>query len=602
MAHKFSKVESLRESILEERRRREAFSETNLMALIRSGKVQEAVENLLFFSSPNAFLSHLEALRPAIEGRFSVADEENQERYLRFLTDLTLALNSFLPQWRLQAKEYRGEGVLSDDQVKAEAAKGRDLAVELVRQTPVVSAKLLAEWRAKTAARLEAEQASEPQIGAEILVGTSIGDYLANMRTELERSNLRRIAEMRVADQTLTELSNDYAAFLQYTLYLGASFVTCNPPLVDRAWIAEPERWNPVVDGIIAENPKADGDALARLMTLEVVLANMRLLRPIFLLTEGQMGCVCLQVNPHKHGDAQAMVSDALFIYKRMQARLGGGVPNVVFKLPGTKAGLEACYALTGRGIGVTITVNFGMYQHLPFAQAIREGQSIFSNLVEMNGRLAYPVRDELLAKLDELVAYGIEEAQAREAAAWAGIAVVKRLYRLLSTKGYDLRRVKPLIASLRIYEGDGYERLPSVIPDITETLGASIISVFPNIRRAFDGRPEFALVPRRIESPVPDAILETLAHSELFKQAYYVDDRHWLPEGDERFRPNRELTLEDEAATAAWVPVHHTLTQFCNAYDAFVQRILERKHLLGMGQQASGNILKRVLERRWNW
>jgi transaldolase len=573
-------LESLRGSIWEERRRRKVFSEEmNLMALIRRGDVQEAVENLLFFASPNAFFSHLEALRPAIERQFHAAGEGCQEHCLRFLADLTLALNSFLPQWRLQAKECHGEGVLSDDQVKAEAAKVQDLAVELAGQTPVVSAKLLAEWRAKTTARLEAEQVSEPQVEARILVGKSIGDYLANIGAELNRSNLRRIAEMRVSGQTLTELSNDYAAFLQYALYLGASFVTCNPPLVDRAWVAEPERWNPVVDGIIAENPKAGGDALARLVTLEVVLANMRLLRPIFLLTEGQMGCVCLQVNPHKHGDAETMISDALFIYERMQARLGGGVPNVVFKLPGTKAGLEACYALTRRGIGVTITVNFGMYQHLPFAQAIREGQSIFSNLVEMNGRLAYPVRDELLAKLDELAARGIEETQVREAAAWAGVAVVKRLYRLLNAKGYDLRRVKPLVASLRIYEGDGYERLPSAFPDITEALGAGIISVFPNIRRAFDGRLGFALDPRRIESPVPDAILETLTHSELFRQAYYVDDRDWLPQGDDHFRPDYELTLKDEAATASWAPVRNTLVQFCNGYDAFVQRILERKH-----------------------
>ncbi len=106
--------------------------------------------------------------------------------------------------------------------------------------------------------------------------------------------------------------------------------MTCNPPLVDMAWLAEPERWNPVVDGIIADNRQADGDELARLVTLEVVLANMRLLRPIFLLTEGHMGCVCLQVNPHKHGDAEAMISDVLFIYEKMRDKLNGGVPNVV--------------------------------------------------------------------------------------------------------------------------------------------------------------------------------------------------------------------------------------------------------------------------------
>jgi transaldolase len=345
------------------------------------------------------------------------------------------------------------------------------------------------------------------------------------------------------------------------------------------AWLADVERWNPVVDRIIRDHPDAGEDELARWVTLEIVLANIRLLRPIFLLTEGQMGCVCLQVNPRKHDDVQVMISDALFFYEQLRARLGG-VPNVVFKLPGTAAGLESCRVLTGQGIGVTITVNFGMFQHLAFAEAMVEGQAITSCLVEMNGRLAYPVRDELLAKLDELSVYGIDEARAREAAAWAGVAVVKRVYQLLGENGYDMGRFKPLIASLRIYEGDGYESLPSAFPDVTEVIGASIISVFPNVRRAFDERGGVALEPMRIEDPVPGGVLEVLTHSEIFKQAYYVADRNWVPEEDGRFQPDYELTLEDRTGTFNWVPVNDTLTGFIRSYDAFVERILERYHL----------------------
>ncbi len=195
-----------------------------------------------------------------------------------------------------------------------------------------------------------------------------------------------------------------------------------------------------------------------------------------------------------------------------------------------------------------------------------------------MSGRLAYPVRDELLAKLEELATHGIDEAKAREAAAWSGIAVLKRLYSLLNKKGYDLRQAKLLVASLRVYEGYGYENLPSAFPDITEIIGASILSVFPNVRRAFDTQSEIELDPRRIEMPIADDVLEVLRCSQIFKQAYYVGDRDWADEEDERFRPDHELTLVDEAETAAWAPVHNTLTEFCNSYDKFVERILERK------------------------
>jgi hypothetical protein len=92
------------------------------------------------------------------------------------------------------------------------------------------------------------------------------------------------IAELRAEGKTRSEFSNDYAAFLPYALHLGASFVTCNPPLVDIAWQADPRRWNAVADRLLAADPTAGGDDLARQLTLEVVLSNMHLLRPIFLL------------------------------------------------------------------------------------------------------------------------------------------------------------------------------------------------------------------------------------------------------------------------------------------------------------------------------
>ncbi len=573
---------SLKAEIRRERQQREAFSKAELIPLICQGKTWQVVENLLFYAFPGDFLSLSEMLRQEIGAGFEKDDDpfdkSTQEHYLRVSVDLSLALHSFLPRWNLQNTDRHGHAALPDVEIEAEAYKFRALAIALGEQSETAVRRLLDQWRRETRARFEAEGASNPDDEAQAFVGDSVGAYLDNAVSAISSSHLRRLVEMRDAGQTLTELSNDYAAFLKYTLYLGASFATTNPPLVDAAWLAEPERWNPVVDAIISANPAASDDELARLVTLEVVLANMRLLRPIFLLSDGHMGCVCCQVNPNRHDDAETMIADALFFYDKLQGALGGGVPNVVFKLPGTKAGLEACYALTKQAIGVTITVNFGMFQHLPFIEAIHEGQAIFACLVEMSGRLAFPVRDEMLSKLDELADYGIDEAKALEASAWSGIAVLKRLYSLLTEKGYDLDRIKPLVASLRIYEGDAYQGLPNAFPDITEIVGASILSVFPNIRRPFDAQAEVGLDPRRIEAPVPEHIMAILSHSEIFKQAYYVSDHNWVAEADERFRPDYGLSLRDERGTIAWAPVHNTLTQFCDSYDTFVQRILARK------------------------
>ena len=452
-------IESLQEAIRRERKQREAFSGTDWLTRIRAGHAQQALQDLIFFTTPEHFLSCVGLLQHEIRNKFEISSEEIQECDLRLLAELVLALCSFLPRWNLQSTERHGSAALTDAQLKTTADTFLSLIGELSVRAPALAEKLLVSWRAETLARLKAERAEDPSGEAQALVGNSIREYLANVGVALAHSHLRRMAEMRSVGETMTELSNDYATFLQYALYLGASFVTCNPPLIDIAWTTDPERWNPVVDEIIASHPDVDDDALARWVTLEIVLTNMRLLRPIFLLTEGRMGCVSLQVNPKKHGDAETMIRDAQSIYDELTNRLEGGVPNVVFKLPGTQAGLTACSTLTKQGIGVNITVNFALFQHLPFAQVIAEGRAIFSCLAHMSGRLAFPVRDELLAKLDELATCGISEAQARGAAAWSGVAVLKRLHRLLTERGYDLTRIKPLVASLRIYEGDGYER-----------------------------------------------------------------------------------------------------------------------------------------------
>jgi hypothetical protein len=241
-----------------------------------------------------------------------------------------------------------------------------------------------------------------------------------------------------------------------------------------------------------------------------------------------------------------------------------------------------ACRALTAAGIGVTITVNFGLFQHLPFAATISDGAALFSTLAHMSGRLAFPVRDELLSKLGELSGLGITEAQARQAAAWSGVAVLKRLHRCLVLQGIDLSRVKPLIASLRVYTDPAYAGLPGPIPDITEVVGTGILTVFPNVRRAFDRLLPVPLDGDRIEAPVRPEVIDVLRHSEIFKQAYWLGSLAAGEAESADLRPAHPLSLEDRAATARWTPVANTLDEFCKAYDTFVDRIQARRPRAG--------------------
>ena len=224
---------------------------------------------------------------------------------------------------------------------------------------------------------------------------------------------------------------------------------------------------------------------------------------------------------------------------------------------------------LNAQGLGTNATVNFGLFQEMPFAATTAAGQALTAYITEMNGRLAFPIRDELVANAASL---GITEKQAREAAAWSAVAVHKKLLRLLKEQGYDLNKLRVLVASLRWYVGPDYENLPDPCPDVIDAMGTTVITIFPNIRHALDATPNLPFNGTQLDAPVPEPALEVLAKSEIFKQSY------WLPGDDERFRPARPLTLEDEAGTAAWAPVAATLNEFCSAYDKFVERIAARR------------------------
>jgi len=577
-------IQKIKKQIALEGERIQPVSANDVLTCLSEDQGRRALEQLIFFAPPGEFSRLLQSVLDGISIEFEQFEEQVKLSSLKFLTDLVLALRSALPIWNLQNNILHGDTILESSDLETHADQILALILKFADQAPHLTSSLLTQWREETTRRFLAEGVEDTERLSKDFVGDSISVYVRNLSAEIRRSNIRRIAEKQLNSDTLTEFSNDYAAFLKHAMFLGASFATTNPPLVDIAWQTFPEYWNCIIDKIIIDTPAASPPELAQLVTLEIVLANMRLLRPIFLLTNGEKGCVCLQVNPYNHNDADAMIHEAFFLYDELQTRLGGGVPNVVFKLPGVQASLDVCKMLVGRGIGVTITVNFGMFQHIPFTKAMSGGQAGYSTLVEMNGRLSFPVRDELLEKLEELSSYGIDETKAREAAAWAGVAIIKRVHSLLSDKGYDLRRFRPLVASLRIYEGEEQRYLPSTIPDITETMGTSIISVFPNVRRVFDQLPDVELDPKRIEDPVSSDILNVLAHSEIFRQAYFIDDCDWGSAKEELFKPDHVLRLDDEHGVITWPPVWNTLSEFQDSYDNFVQRILSRKVSITQG------------------
>jgi len=566
----------LRARIAAERERELHLPADGVYQRIAAGDILRATGKLLFHTPPTQFPAQLKSILDTIEELYPGADDILRRHMLEFLVKLAVDLRSFLPNWHLASELSPGAIVEAADRVLK-------LLSQLEHWDGPARDGLLDALRQETRARLKAEGVSDAGELEELtrrLVGDSLSHYVIMIGEEINRSNLIEVARARFRGDTITQLGNDYAAFLQYAVWLGASFVTTNPVLVKIAWDTNPDLWNRRVDELILtrytparlrELLAGPADELERavtsinsLVTMAVVEENCRLLRDIFLVTEGREGYVSLQVNPKNHRDAEVMIQEALELYAGLQERLGG-VPNVVFKLPATAAGKVAAEELTSRGIGVNITVNFSVFQEVGFGEVLQRGHALVAYLALMNGRMATPVRDEMKEKG---VPGGVE------AARWAGVEVARKAFHRLYDPpsagglGIDVERVKLLIASLRIYE--------DWFPDISELWGCPVMTIFPNVRRAYDAHPR-PFDGQAVLGETPADVLETLLQSEIFRQAW------WMPGDAEEHRPARVLTLEpaDAEALAQWPPMAQTLGQFIQLYDQMGEMVLGRMRRL---------------------
>ncbi len=536
---------------------------------------------MLFHTDPAEFPFNLHQLISRVRNEYSRSTSENKKSLLRFVLKLCIDLGSFLSTWHL-------DDSIGAEGVKRAHAHTSELLGQLERIDRGTSAEIIAQIFREHALRFKVEgcDGDTAREAAQKLAEKSLMEYSARLIDELRRSNLRAMAERTFGDRDFTELGNDYAAFLQQVIWLGGSFVTTNPVLIKLAWELDPDYWNGVVDRLIS-NQQGDGtktpqdgqaqslqhriQLISSLLTMEVVKENCRLLRDIFLATGGQRGYVSLQVNPGNHNDAELMVREAESIYEEL-TRHFNGIPNIVIKIPATHAGLKAAELLTSKGIGVTVTVNFSVFQSAGFGAVLKESRALVSYIALMNGRLAFPVRDELIRN---------DIRDGEQAARWAGVEVARKSYRRLYASrengglGLDPGRVKLLIASLRIYDDR--------IPDISELWGSPVITIFPNVRRAFDIQRR-ELSPRTVHNSTPSEALAVLKKSEIFKQAWFG------PSGPPADRPNRPLSLNavDSQELLRWQPVAETMKQFIEQYRE-MGRMIEKRIRLQSPQSGSG-------------
>ncbi|HXQ45991.1 MAG TPA: bifunctional transaldolase/phosoglucose isomerase [Caulobacteraceae bacterium] len=142
----------------------------------------------------------------------------------------------------------------------------------------------------------------------------------------------------------------------------GLKGVTSNPSIFEKA-IGESEDYDASIARALARGD-ADAGALFDELAIADIQAACDQLRPVFDRLCGADGYASIEVSPYLAMDTEASVVEARRLWQAVSR------PNLMIKIPGTKAGVPAIRQLIGEAINVNVTLLFGLDAYLAVAEA----------------------------------------------------------------------------------------------------------------------------------------------------------------------------------------------------------------------------------------
>jgi transaldolase len=235
---------------------------------------------------------------------------------------------------------------------------------------------------------------------------------------------------------TATCLWNDSASIqeLTYSLEHGAVGATCNPVIVVGVLKKEMAQWKERIRQLLLERPSDTEDQIGWQLVREISAKSAALLKPIFDAHRGRNGRLSIQTDPRNFRNTQAILEQA--------REFNGLAPNMIVKIPVTKAGVAAIEETTYSGISINATVCFTLPQCVAVAEAVERGlkrrESEGKDIASMG-----PVCTIMVGRLDDWLKVVAEKENITIDPGyleWAGVAVFKKTYQLFKQRGYRLR------------------------------------------------------------------------------------------------------------------------------------------------------------------
>ena len=341
----------------------------------------------------------------------------------------------------------------------------------------------------------------------------------------------------RTIAETATDIWNDSCNVdeLAYAVEFGAVGATANPTIVVDNWRADPSGWATRTRVLGGENPAWSERELVWAIVAEMSTRAAPLLMPAFAASGGRSGRLSIQTDPTLWRDTDALVQQA--------TEFDGLAPNVIVKLPATRAGIAAMEEATYRGVSINATVSFSVAQAVAAAEAVQRGLERRDAENRDTTRMG-PVITIMMGRLEDWLRDAADaDGMALHPAAlpWAGVAAVKRARAEWQARGF---RARLLAAAIRHHlhwsELIGGDLIITLPPAWQRRFNASSVEVRP-----------------RIDDPVDPAHLEELRRLPDFVHAYEPDG----------------LGLDE---FDAWGPTRKTLRTFIGSYHDLLHLVTE--------------------------
>jgi transaldolase len=305
---------------------------------------------------------------------------------------------------------------------------------------------------------------------------------------------------------TPTALWNDSCSIRELSASIesnGAVGATCNPVIVLAVVKQEWPLWKDRLPQIIDEMPQATEEEIAWRLIEELSQKAAALLLPVFERECGRNGRLSIQTNPILFRNARAIVDQAVHFSQL--------APNMIVKIPVTAAGVDAIEEATYRGVSINATVSFTLSQALAVAEAVERGLKRREKEKKDISSMG-PVCTLMVGRLDDWLKVVSEKEGILPNPAtldWAGVAVMKKAYRLYQQRGYRLRLLSAAFRNHLHW---------------SEFIGGNVV-----ISPPFEWQTKFnasgIAIKNRMDLPVPPQILEELqARFPEFCRAYEED------------------------------------------------------------------------------